>query len=210
MSATTFPVETVERRVVGSRSGSPDDENVGIEQLRSICPQLSVETELIVADESVAVVKATILGPSIGMVTAHGSCRAVDGFHQVERAETSAIARAVRIALSTLEKTTIRRASTANDRSIRSERNTGRNAKPDRHSAGKERFDVMSLNQTATDRQLKFVAALFGQLGMDEDEIQFEIAELLGDQALAGLDRRQASLLINHLQQFAELERTAS
>ena len=169
--------------------------------LREVHPDAQIETELVSHDGSLALFRAKVTVPEGGSATGWGS-EGVDDFRDyIEKAETKAIGRALAalgfgtqfcpdfdfgVGAGRVVDTPIDFASTRGRRIAEG-------------GAGEIERRIASVNQPATQRQLKFIQAIAREAGLDDDELAGEAKRLYGS-ALADLSRRDASAFIERLQ----------
>jgi hypothetical protein len=169
--------------------------------LRETHPDAAIETELVSHDGSFAVFRAKVTIPGGGAATGWGS-EGIDDFRDyIEKAETKALGRALAAlgfgtqfcpdfdfgaAAGRVVDTPIDFASTRGRRIAEA-------------GGGAADRRIASVNQPATQRQLKFIQAIAREAGLDDDTLNEEAERLSGGQ-LADLTRRDASALIERLQ----------
>ncbi len=169
--------------------------------LRNEHPNAVIDTELVRLEREEAVFKARVSIPGGGSATGWGSESVGDFRDFVEKAETKAIGRALAAlgfgtqfcpdfdfgaAAGRVVDTPIDFASTVGRR-----RANGTAAQGER--------PVAHVDQTATQRQLKFIQAIARESGLDDDGLAAEVERLYGV-GLGELSRRDASALIERLQ----------
>ncbi len=168
--------------------------------LREAHPDAVIETELVSHDGSLALFRARVAVPGGGSATGWGS-EGIDDFRDyIEKAETKAIGRALaalgfgtqfcpdfdfganagRVVDSPIDFASTR------GRHLAAEQ-----AEPERR--------VSSVNQPATERQLKFIQAIAREAGLEDGGLAEETERHFGV-APADLSRRDASALIERLQ----------
>lgn len=168
--------------------------------LRELHPDATIETEMFSHDGQFAVFRAKAAIPGGGSATGWGS-EGMDDFRDyIEKAETKAIGRALAAlgfgtqfcpdfdfgaAQGRVVDTPIDFAST------RGRRMAGAADDADRR--------IASVNQTATQRQLKFIHAIARENGLSDDELDQEVQQAYG-RPVAELTRRDASAFIERLQ----------
>jgi hypothetical protein len=169
--------------------------------LRDAHPGAAVETELVSHDGSLALFRAKITIPSGGSATGWGS-EGIDDFRDyIEKAETKAIGRALAAlgfgtqfcpdfdfgaAAGRVVDSPIDFASSRGRLSAQA-----RTQSPDRR--------VSSVDQPATQRQLRFIEAIAREAGVTDADLAAEV-ERAYDASLTGLSRRDASAFIEQLQ----------
>jgi len=170
--------------------------------LRQVHPEASIETELVTHDGQAAVFKARVSIPGGGSSTGWGSEQYGDFRDYIEKAETKALGRA----LAALGFGT----QFCNDFAFGADQNRVVDAPVDlqrqlerRRSNGKQSPEVQEArpsDQPATTRQHGFIDALVRELSITEDALKLEVESSFGT-PVSGLSRRDASVLIERLQQ---------
>ncbi len=170
--------------------------------LRQVHPDASIETELVTHDGQAAIFKAKVSIPGGGSSTGWGSEQYGDFRDYIEKAETKALGRA----LAALGFGT----QFCNDFAFGADQNRVVDAPVDlqrqlerRRSTGKQSPEVQEArpsDQPATARQHGFIDALVRELSISEDALKLEVESSFGTQ-VSGLSRRDASVLIERLQQ---------
>ncbi|MDP9365106.1 MAG: hypothetical protein M3Q10_12925 [Chloroflexota bacterium] len=169
--------------------------------LRETHPNAAIETELVSHDGSFALFRARVSVPGGGSATGWGS-EGIDDFRDyIEKAETKAIGRALAAlgfgtqfcpdfdfgaGAGRVVDAPIDFASTRG-------RRLAAGASPEADQ------QIASVNQPATQRQLKFIQAIAREAGLDDVALNDEAREVAGA-AFADLSRRAASALIERLQ----------
>jgi hypothetical protein len=169
--------------------------------LRQSHPDAVIETDLVSHEGAFALFRARVSVPGGGSATGWGS-EGVDDFRDyIEKAETKAIGRALAAlgfgtqfcpdfdfgaAAGRVVDTPIDFASSRGRRLAE-----GAPAERDRR--------VASVDQPATQRQLKFIQAIAREAGLDEEALDDEAKRTAGS-ALSDISRRDASALIERLQ----------
>ena len=169
--------------------------------LRETHPDAVVETELVSHDGSFAVFRAKVTLPSGGGATGWGS-EGVDDFRDyIEKAETKAIGRALAaLGFGTQFCPDFDFGAAAGrvvDSPIDFASSQGRRLA----TVGAAEADrrIASVNQPATQRQLKFIQAIARESGLDDDALNGEVERLYGA-PMTDLSRRDASAFIERLQ----------
>ena len=170
--------------------------------LRQTHPDASIETELVTHDGQAAIFKAKVSIPGGGSSTGWGSEQYGDFRDYIEKAETKALGRA----LAALGFGT----QFCNDFAFGADQNRVVDAPVDlqrqlerRRSNGKQSPEVQESrpsDQPATARQHGFIDALVRELSISEDALKLEVESSFGT-PVSGLSRRDASVLIERLQQ---------
>jgi len=170
--------------------------------LRQVHPEASIETELVTHDGQAAIFKAKVTIPGGGSSTGWGSEQYGDFRDYIEKAETKALGRA----LAALGFGT----QFCNDFAFGADQNRVVDAPVDlqrqmerRRSNSKQSPEVQEVrasDQPATARQHGFIEALVRELSITEDALKLEVESSFGT-AVSGLSRRDASVLIERLQQ---------
>ena len=170
--------------------------------LRQVHPDASIETELVTHDGQAAIFKAKVSIPDGGSSTGWGSEQYGDFRDYIEKAETKALGRA----LAALGFGT----QFCNDFAFGADQNRVVDAPVDlqrqlerRRSNGKQSPEVQEArpsDQPATARQHGFIDALVRELSITEDALKLEVESSFGT-PVSGLSRRDASVLIERLQQ---------
>ena len=170
--------------------------------LRQTHPDASIETELVTHDGQAAIFKAKVSIPGGGSSTGWGSEQYGDFRDYIEKAETKALGRA----LAALGFGT----QFCNDFAFGADQNRVVDAPVDlqrqlerRRSNGKQSPEVQEArpsDQPATARQHGFIDALVRELSISEDALKLEVESSFGA-PVSGLSRRDASVLIERLQQ---------
>ena len=169
--------------------------------LRETHPEAVVETELVSHDGSFAVFRAKVTLPSGGAATGWGS-EGIDDFRDyIEKAETKAIGRALAaLGFGTQFCPDFDFGAAAGrvvDSPIDFASSQGRRLA----TVGAAEADrrIASVNQPATQRQLKFIQAIARESGLDDDALNGEVERLYGA-PMTDLSRRDASAFIERLQ----------
>ena len=170
--------------------------------LRQTHPDASIETELVTHDGQAAIFKAKVSIPGAGSSTGWGSEQYGDFRDYIEKAETKALGRA----LAALGFGT----QFCNDFAFGADQNRVVDAPVDlqrqlerRRSNGKQSTDSQESRPSdtpATVRQHGFIDALVRELSITEDALKLEVESSFGT-PVSGLSRRDASVLIERLQQ---------
>jgi hypothetical protein len=170
--------------------------------LRQTHPDASIETELVTHDGQAAIFKAKVSIPGGGSSTGWGSEQYGDFRDYIEKAETKALGRA----LAALGFGT----QFCNDFAFGADQNRVVDAPVDlqrqlerRRSNSKQSPEVQEArpsDQPATARQHGFIDALVRELSISEDALKLEVESSFGT-PVSGLSRRDASVLIERLQQ---------
>ena len=170
--------------------------------LRQTHPDASIETELVTHDGQAAIFKAKVSIPGGGSSTGWGSEQYGDFRDYIEKAETKALGRA----LAALGFGT----QFCNDFAFGADQNRVVDAPVDlqrqlerRRSTSKQSPEVQEArpsDQPATARQHGFIDALVRELSISEDALKLEVESSFGA-PVSGLSRRDASVLIERLQQ---------
>jgi len=171
--------------------------------LRQTHPDASIETELVTHDGQAAIFKAKVSIPGGGSSTGWGSEQYGDFRDYIEKAETKALGRA----LAALGFGT----QFCNDFAFGADQNRVVDAPVDlqrqlerrRSNGGKQSPEVQEArpsDQPATARQHGFIDALVRELSISEDALKLEVESSFGT-PVSGLSRRDASVLIERLQQ---------
>ena len=169
--------------------------------LRETHPDAVVETDLVSHDGSFAVFRAKVTLPGGGAATCWGS-EGIDDFRDyIEKAETKAIGRALAaLGFGTQFCPDFDFGAAAGrvvDSPIDSASSQGRRLA----TVGAAEADrrIASVNQPATQRQLKFIQAIARESGLDDDALNGEVERLYGA-PMTDLSRRDASAFIERLQ----------
>ena len=172
--------------------------------LRQTHPDAAIETELISHADQVAVFRARVSIPGAGSATGWGTEAYGDFRDYVEKAETKALGRA----LAALGFGT----QFCNDFAFGADQNRVVDAPVDlqrqlerRKANGNGRQspevqEVRASDQPATARQHGFIEAMARELGISDDALKLEVESSFGS-SVTGLNRRDASVLIERLQQ---------
>jgi hypothetical protein len=170
--------------------------------LRQVHPDASIETELVTHDGQAAIFKAKVTIPGGGSSTGWGSEQYGDFRDYIEKAETKALGRA----LAALGFGT----QFCNDFAFGADQNRVVDAPVDlqrqlerRRSNNKQSPEVQEArpsDQPATARQHGFIDALVRELSITDDALKLEVESSFGT-PVSGLSRRDASVLIERLQQ---------
>ncbi len=169
--------------------------------LRETHPNAVIETELVSHDGSFALFRARVSVPGGGSATGWGS-EGVDDFRDyIEKAETKAIGRALAaLGFGTQFCPDFDFGASAGrvvDAPIDFASTRGRRMSAGASAEADHR--IASVNQPATQRQLKFIQAIAREAGLDDDALNDEARQVTGA-AFANLSRRDASALIERLQ----------
>lgn len=170
--------------------------------LRQTNPDAVIETELISHADQVAVFRARVSIPGAGSATGWGTEAYGDFRDYVEKAETKALGRA----LAALGFGT----QFCNDFAFGADQSRVVDAPVDlqrqlerRKANGRQSPEVQEVRgseQPATARQHGFIEAMARELGISDDALKLEVESSFGS-AVTGLNRRDASVLIERLQQ---------
>lgn len=170
--------------------------------LRQTHPDAAIETELISHADQVAVFRARVSIPGAGSATGWGTEAYGDFRDYVEKAETKALGRA----LAALGFGT----QFCNDFAFGADQNRVVDAPVDlqrqlerRKANGRQSPEVQEVrasDQPATARQHGFIEAMARELGISDDALKLEVESTFGT-SVTGLNRRDASVLIERLQQ---------
>jgi hypothetical protein len=175
--------------------------------LRDVHPDASIETELISHHDQVAVFRARVSIPGGGSATGWGSEVYTDFRDYLEKAETKALGRALAALGFGTQFCPDFEFGAARGRVVDSPVNLDEamnqlvNSSADRSDNGRR---VASINQPATQRQLKFIQAMARDKGIDQDTLEAEADRLYGQPSLQELSRRDASAFIDHLQHWTD------
>ena len=169
--------------------------------LRQTHPEATIETELVSHEGSSAIFRARVSTPTGGSATGWGS-EAMDDFHDyIEKAETKAIGRALAaLGFGTQFCPEFEFGASAGrivDAPIDFASSSARR-RVDHASADPER-QLSSVDQPATQRQLKFIYAIGREHGLDDKALGEEVEKQYGE-SLTRLGRRNASAFIERLQ----------
>lgn len=173
--------------------------------LRETHPDAQIETEMVQLDRNLAVFRAKVSLPGGGSATGWGS-EGIDDFRDyIEKAETKALGRALAaLGFGTqfcpdfdfganagrVVDAPIDFASTRGRRMA--EANVRQAALPDRRA-------ISTLDQPATQRQVRYLQAIAREAGVEDAELNDEVARF-SPGGLEELSRRDASALIERLQ----------
>ena len=170
--------------------------------LRQTHPDAAIETEMISHADQVAVFRARVSIPGAGSATGWGTEAYGDFRDYVEKAETKALGRA----LAALGFGT----QFCNDFAFGADQNRVVDAPVDlqrqmerRKANGRQSPEVQEVRASdhpATTRQHGFIEAMARELGISDDALKLEVESSFGT-AVTGLNRRDASVLIERLQQ---------
>lgn len=166
--------------------------------LRSEHPDASIDTEMMNHDGNTAVFRARVSIPGAGSSTGWGSESANDFRDYLEKAETKALGRALAALGFGTQFCPDFEFGAAENRIVDS---------PIDISRTRGRRDTEP--SPATPRQIKFLHAIAQEAGLTEEELEQESQELFGH-PISSLPRRDASALIERLQQRRESMRSAS
>ena len=170
--------------------------------LRQTHPDAAIETELVSHDGQAAIFKAKVSIPGAGSSTGWGSEQYGDFRDYIEKAETKALGRALAaLGFGTQFCNDFAFGADQNrvvDAPVDLQRQMERrrsNVKPSPDSQ-----DSRPSDQPATVRQHGFIDALVRELNITEDALKLEVESSFGT-PVSGLSRRDASVLIERLQQ---------
>jgi hypothetical protein len=166
--------------------------------LRSEHADASIETEMIDHDGTTAVFRARVSIPGSGSSTGWGSEAANDFRDYLEKAETKALGRALAALGYGTQFCPDFEFGAAENRIVDSPIDISR-------TRGRREAEP----SPATPRQIKFLHAIAQEAGLTEEELEQESQELFGH-PISSLPRRDASALIERLQQRRESMRSAS
>ncbi len=168
---------------------------------RSENPNGRIETQLMSHDDDTAVFRARVEIPDGGSATGWGSEEASDFGDYIEKAETKALGRA----LAALGYGT----QFCPDFEFGAVDNRVVDSPIDLNRTRSRRSKSSPEQMPATERQIKFLFAMAREVGISDDELNGEAQEMFG-QTVDKLRRREASTLIERLQQRREAAHAAS
>lgn len=181
--------------------------------LREVCPDADIETELISHHDQVAVFRAKVAIPGGGSATGWGSEGYSDFRDYLEKAETKALGRALAALGFGTQFCPDFDFGAGRGRVVDSPVNVD-DALNRLVSGSTERSDnerrVASINQPATQRQIKFIQAMAREKGLEIAEMEAELERLYGETSVQRLSRRDASAFIDHLQNWTGGDQIAS
>ncbi len=169
--------------------------------LRQTHPEAAVETELMSHDGSNAIFRARVTTPTGGSATGWGS-EAMDDFHDyIEKAETKAIGRALAALGFGTQFCPEFEFGAASGRIVDAPidfASTSARRRVEQAGADQER-PIATVDQPATQRQIKFIYAIGREHGLDDKALGEEAEQYYGE-SVPGLGRRNASDFIERLQ----------
>ncbi len=208
MTATTSPAMAPGTRTPKAAQSRRDPASVRVAAFFRKHHDARIDSEIVYSTEEIVLFRVRIALSGGGSVSAHGSSRWSEGQNAIERAESRAMVRAV----SMIDVAAVQGESpeaVQDPVAIPDVRlHPGRGQITESLSALVQPITI--LRQPATNRQLKFIAALVKQLGLSDDMIESEVSNRFGAQALLDLERAQASELIDHFQERLRVVDVAS
>lgn len=179
--------------------------------LRDRHPDAVIETELVSHHDNTAVFRARIEVPGGGSSTGWGSESAGDFRDYLEKAETKAIGRAAAaLGFGTQFCPDFEFGAAAGrvvDAPVKVSRLNRAGPAPERHDTGA--VAAIGPDQSATQRQLRYLQAVAREAGLDAAALDERAMEEFGVQA-SGLSRRDASTLIDLIQSRGNTAQIAS
>jgi len=164
-------------------------------------PNGRIQTELVSHQDETAVFRATVEIPDGGSATGWGSEAADDFGDYIEKAETKALGRALAALGYGTQFCPDFEFGAADSRVV--------DSPIDLNRTRSRRSKTSPEQMPATERQVKFLFAIAREVGLSDDELNEESQEMFG-QAVDKLRRRDASTLIERLQQRREATHAAS
>jgi hypothetical protein len=164
-------------------------------------PNGRIETELMSHDGDTAIFRARVEIPDHGSATGWGSEASSDFGDYIEKAETKALGRA----LAALGYGT----QFCPDFEFGAEQNRVVDSPIDLNRTRARRTKASPEQMPATERQIKFLFAMAHEVGISDEDLNRESQETFGE-AVDKLRRREASTLIERLQQRREAAHAAS
>lgn len=174
--------------------------------LRSVHPDASIVTEMVKVDDSIAIFRAEVTLPSGGSATGWGQEQYGDFRDYIEKAETKALGRA--LAALGFGTQFCRDYDFGGDQNRVVDAPVKLQPQPHRQQGPTQQQGTTS-EQPATTRQHGFIEALSRELGISDDALKSEVEASYGC-AVTGLNRRDASVLIERLQQRRATAPTAA
>lgn len=165
--------------------------------LRTEHPDASIETEMTTLDGQSAVFRARVSIPNGGSATGWGSEQYSDFRDYIEKAETKALGRALAALGFGTQFCSDFDFGASENRVVDSPINF--QAQADRRR-GDDDSPANRTGQPATSKQLQFISSIARELSLSDESLHLEAQASFGSE-IADLNRRDASILIERLQQ---------
>jgi len=165
--------------------------------LRTEHPEASIETEMTTLDGQSAVFRARVSIPNGGSATGWGSEQYSDFRDYVEKAETKALGRALAALGFGTQFCSDFDFGAGENRVVDSPINFRSKADSRR---GEDDSAANRTGQPATSKQLQFISSIARELSLSDESLHLEAQASFGSE-IADLNRRDASILIERLQQ---------